>query len=162
MTDFERLLRVLDAGGVAFVVVGGLAANAHGAIRTTRDLDVVYARTGDNLRRLALALEPLHPYLRGAPPGLPFRLDEPTLRAGLNFTLTTSAGDLDLLGDVAGGGAYEALLPHSRQLELLGARCWCVDLETLIHLKRAAGRPKDFEALAELVALREERDRPER
>ena len=162
MTDFERLLRVLDAGGVAFVVVGGLAANAHGAIRTTRDLDVVYARTGDNLRRLAMALEPLHPYLRGAPPGLPFRLDEPTLRAGLNFTLTTSAGDLDLLGDVAGGGAYEALLPHSRQLELLGARCWCVDLETLIHLKRAAGRPKDFEALAELMALREERDRPER
>lgn len=127
MTDFERLLRALDAGGVEFVVGGGL----------------------------------VHPYLRGAPAGLPFRLDEPTLEAGLNFTLTTSAGELDLLGEVAGGGTYQALIPHSRRLDLLGATCWCVDLDTLIRLKQAAGRPKDFEALAELVALREERDRRE-
>jgi hypothetical protein len=41
VTDFERLLRTLDRGGVEFVLVGGLAANAHGAIRTTRDVDVV-------------------------------------------------------------------------------------------------------------------------
>ncbi|MBM3772781.1 MAG: hypothetical protein FJW27_16115 [Acidimicrobiia bacterium] len=161
MTDFERLLRALGAGGVEFVVIGGLAANAHGAIRTTRDLDIVYARTAENHTRLARALAPLHPYLRGAPAGLPFRLDEPTLQAGLNFTLTTSAGELDLLGEVAGGGTYQALIPHSRRLDLLGTTCWCVDLDTLIRLKQAAGRPKDFEALAELVALREERDRPE-
>lgn len=159
MTDFERLLRTLDGGGVEFVLVGGLAANAHGAIRTTRDVDVVYARTAENYRRLALALQPLQPYLRGAPPGLPFRLDEATLQAGLNFTLTTTAGELDLLGDVAGGGGYDALRVNSRQLDLFGTRCWCVDLETLIRLKRAAGRPKDFEVLAELIALQEERNR---
>jgi predicted nucleotidyltransferase len=159
VTDFERLLRTLDRGGVEFVLVGGLAANAHGAIRTTRDVDVVYARTIDNYRRLTQALAPLAPYLRGAPPGLPFRLDEPTLAAGLNFTLTTTAGELDLLGEVAGAGTYQALIATSRQLELFGTRCWCVDLETLIRLKQAAGRPKDFEALAELIALKEERDR---
>jgi len=34
----------------------------------------------------------------------------------------------------------------------------CLDLDTLIRVKRAAGRPKDLEVLAELVALRESRD----
>lgn len=44
--------------------------------------------------RLAKALEPFSPYLRGAPPGLPFRLDAETLERGLNFTLTTELGDI--------------------------------------------------------------------
>jgi hypothetical protein len=38
--------------------------------------------------------------LRGAPPGLPFQWDERTIKAGLNFTLTSTVGDLDLLGEV--------------------------------------------------------------
>ena len=80
-------------------------------------------------------------------------------RRRLNFTLSTTAGDLDLLGEITGGGTYEELLTHSRPLELFGLQCLCIDLETLIHVKRAAGRPMDFEALAELETLREERDR---
>lgn len=159
MTDFERLLRLLAAGQVEFIIVGGLAANAHGAIRTTSDLDIVYARSAGNLEKLERALAPISPYLRGAPPNLPFRLDVPTLEAGLNFTLSTGAGDLDLLGALAGGGDYQDLLPHSRPLRLFGVQCMCLDLDTLIRVKRAAGRPKDFEAIAELEAVREERDR---
>jgi hypothetical protein len=96
------------------------------------------------------------PYLRGAPPGLPFVLDVPTLRNGLNFTLTTKLGDLDLLGEVAGGGTYKELLPRTFVVEAFGVKFRCVDLPTLIKLKRAAGRPKDLEAIAELEALREE------
>jgi predicted nucleotidyltransferase len=76
---------------------------------------------------------------------------------GLNFTLTTSAGAIDLLGEVIGGGSYEELLPRTEEVTLFGASFRCVDLPTLIHLKRAAGRPKDFEAIAELEALLEER-----
>jgi len=143
---------------VHFVLVGGLAAAAHGSIRTTRDVDVVYDRSDDNLARLAGTLAPYAPYLRGAPAGLPFRLDVPTLRAGLNFTLTTTVGELDLLGEIAGGGRYSDLISHSRELTLHGVRCSCIDLPTLIATKRAAGRPKDLEAIAELEALREEGD----
>ena len=102
------------------------------------------------------ALQPLDPYLRGAPPGLPFRFDDDTVRQGLNFTLTTRAGDLDLLGEATGGGTYEALLPHSEMRELSGLDCRFVNLETLIRLKRAAGRLKDLERIAELEALRQE------
>ena len=61
----------------------------------------MYARDAENLGRTARALAPLHPYLRGAPPGLPFSLDTQTLAAGFNFTLTTAAGDIDLLGEIA-------------------------------------------------------------
>ena len=157
MTDFERLLQTLASGSVEYILIGGLAANAHGAIRTTRDVDVVYARSRANLERLSTTLAPLHPYLRGAPPGLPFRLDVPTLQAGLNFTLTTDLGELDLLGEVAGGGSYDDLLADSMQMDLFGVNCQCLTLEALIRVKRAAGRPKDFEAVAELEALWQER-----
>jgi anaerobic selenocysteine-containing dehydrogenase len=82
--------------------------------------------------------------LRGAPPGLRFRWDEATVRAGLNFTLTTTLGNLDLLGEVAGGGSYEQLMPHSQEVTTFQATCRVVSLETLIQFKRAAGRPKDL------------------
>jgi predicted nucleotidyltransferase len=157
VTDFAALLRLLARGGVEFILVGGAAATAHGSARLTQDLDIVYRRSAENLQKLAAALEGQSPYLRGAPPGLPFRWDAATLRRGLSFTLTTALGDLDLLGEVTGGGPYEQLLPHCVQLELFGVTVQCLGLERLIHVKRAAGRPKDLEALAELQALLEER-----
>lgn len=159
MTDFEALIRRLAAADVRFVLIGGFAAAVLGSPRTTVDLDVAYARDEENLARLAAALEPLLPKLRGAPPGLPFVLDAATLARGLNFTLTTSLGDLDLLGDVTGGGGYEDLLPHTRRIRVFDTEVAVVTLPWLIRLKRASGRPRDLAAVAELDALLEERDR---
>jgi hypothetical protein len=161
MTDFPRLLHCLTTGKVEFIIIGGFAATVHGSAHVTVDLDAVYRRTAENIRRLAEAIEPLSPYLRGAPSGLPFRFDVATIERGLNFTLGTSAGDLDLLGEAAGGGTYDALLPHSEVRGLLDLECRFVTLEMLIRLKRAAGRPKDLERIAELEALREESGRRE-
>lgn len=73
MTDFGRLLAALASHDVRYIIVGGFAATAHGSAFLTVDLDVVYERTAANIGRLVAALEPLSPYLRGAPPGLPFR-----------------------------------------------------------------------------------------
>lgn len=159
MTDLKAILTLLRDAGVEFVLVGGLAATAHGSARLTRDVDIVYARTPQNMARVVSALTPFAPYLRGAPPGLPFRWDIETLRRGLNFTLTTTLGSLDLLGEIAGGGMYADLLPDSIEVKVFGVSCRCLDLDPLIRVKRAAGRPKDLEAIAELEALREERDR---
>lgn len=159
MTLFDRLLRTLAQAGVKFVVVGGAAGTAHGSARFTRDLDIVYARDAANLDRLATSLAPFNPYLRGAPAGLPFAWDAATLAAGLNFTLVTSIGEIDLLGEISGGGRYEDLLDATTELTAFGVTCRYVTLEKLIALKRAAGRPKDFDAIAELEALLEERDR---
>jgi hypothetical protein len=157
VTDFSRLLTVLTCANVEFIVIGGFAATAHGSAHVTVDLDVVYRRTTENINRLVAAVEPLQPYLRGAPPGLPFRLDAETVKRGLNFTLRTTAGDLDLLGEATGCGSYDDLITHTEIRELLDLECRFVNLETLIRLKRAAGRPKDFERIAELELLWKER-----
>jgi predicted nucleotidyltransferase len=157
MTQFPELLKLLDANGVAFIVVGGSAAAAHGSSRLTLDLDIVYERTPENLDRIASAFGPFSPYPRGAPKGLPFKWDRRTLEFGLNFTLETSLGLIDLLGEITGGGKYEDLLPHTVRIEVFGVSCLCIDLETLIRVKRAAGRPKDFDALAELESIADER-----
>ena len=159
MTDFGALLSVLVDGGVEFIIVGGLAATVHGSSRLTDDVDVVYHRTADNVTRLVEALRPLSPYLRGAPPGLPFDWSVATLNHGLNFTLTTSSGPLDILGEIVGGGRYEDLLPSTVEITLFGRRVRCLDLRALIAAKRAAGRPKDLETLAELEAIDEESGR---
>lgn len=159
MTDFEALLGTLAEHEVEFVVVGGLAATVHGSARLTQDVDVVYGRNEKNLARLVEALASFEPYPRGAPPGLPFEWGVGTLRRGLNFTLTTTLGDIDLLGEVTGGGGYAELLPHSFDIDLFGHRCRCLELPWLIRTKRAAGRPRDLEAVAELEALLEETER---
>jgi hypothetical protein len=157
--DLEQIIPPLVAAKIDFILIGGKAAILHGSARVTFDTDVVYDRSKENMERLVALLQPHRPYLRGAPPGLPFKLDVATLRNGLNFTLTTDLGDLDLLGEVVGGGGYRELLPHTFEVEAFGVKFKCVDLPTLIKLKRAAGRPKDLESIAELEALREERDK---
>jgi predicted nucleotidyltransferase len=158
-TDFDALLRVLGTAHVEFIVVGGVAAIIHGSAHVTYDLDIVYHRTPENLERLAAALQPIEPYLRGAPPGLPFRLDPATLRRGLNFTLTTTLGDLDLLGEIVGGGTFDQLQTDAETVLVGELPVRHVSLPRLIALKRAAGRPKDFDMLAGLEALLEERER---
>jgi predicted nucleotidyltransferase len=162
MSDLGRVVRVLVEEGVRFILVGGMAGIAHGSARLTEDLDVVYARDPENIKLLATALAPFHPYPRGAPPGLPFLWDAETIRRGLNFTLTTDLGWVDILGEIAGGGSYDQLVSESRPLRLFGIDCLCLNLDSLIRTKRAAGRPKDFEAIAELEALWEERAELER
>lgn len=155
--SLEEVIRLMQSQEVRYIVIGGWAAIIHGNARSTNDVDLVYARDPDNIRRLVEALKPWKPYLRGAPPGLPFRWDEATVRAGLNFTLTTEHGDLDLLGEVSGGGTYEQLLPFTQEVEAFGLICRVVTLERLIQLKHAAGRSKDLLVIAELQALLEER-----
>jgi predicted nucleotidyltransferase len=159
VNQFQPLLAALAGAGVEFIVIGGVAAIHHGSARNTFDLDVLYRRTQENIDRLVRALEPLHPYLRGAPPNLPFHFDAATVRRGLNFTLTTDAGPFDCLGEVQGIDGYDAVLPRAIDAEVFGLRCRFLNLDDLIAAKRAAGRLKDFEAIAELEIIREERGR---
>ncbi len=155
MTFYDDLLARLSDSDVEYIVVGGVAATAHGSTRLTLDLDVLYSRTPENLERIVKALHGLNPYLRGAPAGLPFRWDSRTLQSGLNFTLTTDRGDLDLLGVIAGVGSYSEALAESVEMDAFGRPLKCLSLEQLLRAKRAAGRPKDLEVIAELEEIRD-------
>lgn len=158
MYDPLRALRVLQAHGVRFVVIGGYAATILGTQIMTADLDVCYERTTENMKRLAAALNDLRARLRVArvDADLPFILDHLTLAAGDSFTFSTDAGDLDVLGTPSGSGGFRDLDADATTYELgddLSVRV--VSLNDLIRMKEAAGRPKDAAHLHVLSDLRD-------
>ncbi|MCC6335306.1 MAG: hypothetical protein IT380_15115 [Myxococcales bacterium] len=153
----QKLVDALVDSRVRFVVIGGVALNLQGHARMTEDFDVCYARDRDNVEALARALAPLKPRLRGAPPELPFTFDARTIRSGLNFTLTTDAGAIDLLGEVTGLGGYAEADALADEFELFGHKVLVLNLEGLERTKKAAGRPKDLVDLGSILALRKRR-----
>lgn len=153
-----QIAEILGKHGVEFMVIGGAAAVLWGSPLPTFDVDLCYRRTPENLRRLADALRELHPALRGAPPGLPFRLDAESLALGSNFTFITDLGPIDLLGWVEPFGEYERLLPNAEEMDLGSIRVLVIGLEDLIRIKSYLGRPKDRAVLEQLLAIRRLRE----
>lgn len=153
------ILGTLDRHAVKFVIIGGIAGRLWGSTTVTNDLHICYARDPANLRSLAAALVELEVQLRGATRDLPFRVDARTLKNGDTFTLTTNAGNLDLLGTPAGSQGYSSLAPTATPMDVGGITVLVTDLNDLIAMKRAAGRPKDLIEIEVLSAVREERER---
>lgn len=148
-------LKLLGEYEVNCVIIGGVAASLYGSSILTHDLDVCYARSSENLKRLAAALQSVNARLRNAPPDIPFILDHETLRRGLNFTFATDVGSLDLLGEVRGVGYYDDMIAEAIVYDLFGYSFPVIDIEKLIVAKRTAGRGKDLAVLPELEAIRE-------
>jgi predicted nucleotidyltransferase len=151
---FEAILAALVAHGIRFVVVGGVAGTVHGSARFTNDIDLCYDGAPDNVARLVVLLSEWNAYLRGVEPGLPFVLDERTLRTSPILTLTTSMGAIDLLDQVPGVGDYAASLAASEAVRIGSTEFRALTLDALIASKRAVRRKKDVEQLVELEAIR--------
>lgn len=92
------------------------------------------------------------------PASLPFVLDARTLRTGLNFTFTTDAGDLDLLGEVPGLGQFPSVAAVASEVEVYGFPVKVLTLEGLERAKVAAGRTKDLLDLETIRSLRRRDD----
>ena len=157
--DYEALIGALVDKHVDFVIIGAVALVLHGSARVTRDLDICYSREPSNLKALAGALKAFAPTLRGAPDTLPFTLDAATLASGLNFTLTCSAGDLDLLGEVTGLGGFAVVKRLSEPMTVYGREIRVLSLDGLERAKRAVGRLKDLADLREIIELRRRQPR---
>ena len=156
--DYKALITALVDKHVDFVVIGAIALVLHGSARVTRDLDVCYSRDPSNLKRLASALKRFGPSLRGAK-ALPFTLDAATLASGLNFTLSSAAGDLDLFGEVTGLGPFAVVKRLSEPFTIYEREVRVLSLDGLERAKRAAGRLKDLVDLAEILEIRQRRGR---
>jgi predicted nucleotidyltransferase len=157
--DPLRALETLHRHGVRFVVIGAFAGRLLGSPSLTRDLDICYARDRTNLEALATALLELHARLRGVAEEVPLRLDAKTLANGDSFTFVTDAGDLDVLGTPSGTAGYDELARTANEVDLGGMRIQIASIDSLIRMKRAAGRPKDLIEVEVLGALRDEIDR---
>ena len=155
---FDLAIRSLADAGVEFVLIGGWAAILNGSVRTTNDLDICYARSSENHERLVRALAPFSPRPRDFPGDLPFVWDAATLKNGTIFTLSTTAGAIDLLAEVAGLGSFDQVKASSKQVRAFDRHVLTLDLRGLIAAKRAAGRPRDLQALPELESLLEATD----
>lgn len=149
-------MKTLDAHGVDYVLIGGMAAAALGAPNVTQDIDICYRRDAANLESLASALRELGARLRGADEDIRFPIHAESLARGDDFTFSTNAGPLDCLATPAGTEGYNDLQRNASEIDIDGLRVLVADITDLIRMKRAAGRPRDREALVVLEALREE------
>lgn len=141
---------------VRFVIIGGIAAIAHGSVRDTDDLDICYDAAPDNTARLVKILNHWNARLRvpdGSGAGLPFTIDARTFWDSPVLTLDTDLGRFDLMDQVAGLGDYRACLAASEEVQEGPVKLRVLTLEGLIKSKRAAGRKQDQEHLIELEAL---------
>ena len=155
MIQLESVLKSLTENEVEFVIVGGVAITAHGSAYLTQELDFCYSRSKDNLKKVVSALALFKPRPRNFPEDLPYIFDERTLQNGTNLAFDAEIGDVDLLGEVAGVGTYDAVDEESEIKNLFGYDVKVLSIEGLIKAKRAAGRTKDLLVLPELEALRE-------
>jgi hypothetical protein len=146
--DAYQLVASLTGHQVDFVVIGGVALQAHGHVRTTLDLDVVAAWTPENVRRLAGALRELEAKLRGVDADL-LGLDvgdAETLYNGGNFLMHTRHGDLDVFAVDQTAGApprYEDLRARAIAVEIRGVTLLIAHPDDLIRMKTAASEFRD-------------------
>lgn len=148
------LLHRLARAGVDFVVIGGVAVAVQGYGRSTKDLDITYATNAANLERLGQVLLDLAARLRGVPDDVPFVPDAMTLRRIAVLTLDTIDGPLDLLVKPDGAAPYEQMRARADVIELDGAEIRVVDIDDLLSMKRAAGRPQDLADIDALEAVK--------
>jgi hypothetical protein len=59
LASFEAIVRALNGAGVRYLVAGGLAVNAYGYLRFTKDVDLVIELEPDNIERAFAALAAL-------------------------------------------------------------------------------------------------------
>ena len=148
-----NLLNRLNDHRAQYLIVGGVIA--HGAMRTTEDLDVLAPLEHDNAVRIIQALHGTRPKWRMRPDLPVVTPDNPLLRGLKNMYIRCDLGQLDVLGELTGVGRYEDLAPKALTMKVRGIACPVLDLDSLIAAKSAAGREKDKPTLLELRRLRD-------
>ena len=160
--DVAELLRRLDRAGVEHILIGGLAVNAHGVIRSTQDVDICPSPDPANLERLATVLREIEVRQLGVEDQgfsereMPFDpTDAADLAKGGNFRLETPLGILDIMQWLPGihaKHAYETLARDALAAQAFGIEVRVCSLAALRQMKQAAGRPRDLQDLADLDA----------
>jgi hypothetical protein len=150
--DAERILDALGRHAVDYVIVGGLAVQTHGHVRTTVDIDVYPSSDPANLTRLAEALNELDAQILN--PGCErLRIDAMTLPRAALWQFATRHGAIDVLFEAPGAPPYDELRAGALEIELGELKLAIAGRDDLISMKRASARPVDLEDLAVLTEL---------
>lgn len=148
--DAERILHVLAEHGVDYVLIGGLAVQTHGHVRTTNDADLIPAPDPANLERLAAALRSLGARVLN-------RGEENTevtgkmLPRATIWQFVTRDGGIDVMHEVPGGHPFSELSERALRVRLGDVEVPVVGLDDLIQMKLARGRDVDVADVAALT-----------
>ena len=160
MDNLKELVIRLKLQNCRFVLAGGFGAASWGSSLITRDVDVACDMSPENLLRVWHAINELHPVHRMTPDRVPFSIEQAEKGGLQNLYLSTDFGQLDLLGEIKGIGAFAECLKNSESIRIGEAEIHVLSLDALILAKRAMGRPRDLHAVLELEVIRERRKRP--
>jgi hypothetical protein len=149
--SFRRILELLERHGVAYVVVGGVAAVLQGAPVTTFDIDTLVKVDAENADRLIAALAALEARFREH--GKPIQPTREDILAGGHLLLMTNSGPLDVLGFIGQAKRYEDVADAVETIDVGGLPVRVLSVEALIEDKKALGRDKDQAGLRLLEAL---------
>jgi uncharacterized nucleotidyltransferase DUF6036 len=141
--DLRGLIARLVGAGVEFVVVGGLAVNAWGHIRTTRDVDIVPDPSPENLDRLAAVLRELDGRVETPDGRLGPSAIATFLAAGDRALVETALGPVDVLQGLPQVPRYGELSRDAVSVDLGDLSIRVCSLDALLSMKRAANRPSD-------------------
>jgi hypothetical protein len=151
---YRRILEVLAAHGVEHVIVGGVAAHFYGASYNTKDMDLVYARTPENIGRLLAALDEMETIFRDFA-GRRIAPNESYLATANPKLLLTKHGPLDLLGTLSmeeDDTGYATLAADAAVMDLGGLSVRVIALPRLIAVKERLKRQQDLAVLPLLRA----------
>ena len=155
MQDLRKLLKLLLENEIDFVLIGGFAAVVHGSTLVTQDLDICSSMSIENIEKLRFILKdynPVHRMNRKA--NLSF-LDHPKTVEGLNnIYLDTDLGILDILSATQPAGDFKTIKQNSIQINIYGHTCNVISIDDLIKVKSAMKRPKDLQAVEELIKIK--------
>ncbi|MBI9087166.1 MAG: hypothetical protein JEZ11_26465 [Desulfobacterales bacterium] len=140
--NLSALIKGLNEAGVAFVVVGGIAAVAQGAPVTTFDLDIVHRQTEDNVEKLMGFLKSIDAYAR-RPDDIILKPVMEDLKEKSHVLLSTNLGPLDVLAFIEKGLGFDELIDDCIQIEFHGHTVYALNLEKMVELKRESSAPKD-------------------
>lgn len=130
--------------GARFVIVGGVALTLHGSAYVTFDLDIAIERTRENTTKIANALRRFSPRPRGFPEDVPFVFDAQSILSAQVLTLSTAVGDIDILGEISGVGAFPEIDRQSQDVNFRGRTVRVLSIDALIASKRAANVRRTF------------------
>lgn len=151
----RELLARLNEAGVRFVLVGGLAVNAWGYLRGTRDVDVVPDPSVENLTKLDTLLRELGGKVDVGGRLLDADAISTFLRTGDRTLVITDLGQIDVLQGLPQVPRFAVLDEEATEIDLDGLVVRVCSLNHLLEMKRDSDRPRDRDDLEALEAAQE-------
>lgn len=152
---FTKVIQKLKDNNVKFAVAGGFAVALHGAVRGTVDLDIVVLIDSDNFKNAEKSLKELHLTSRipvSADDVFKFRKEYIEKRNLIAWSFVNYKNPSQVVDIII---THDLKKMKSKTISIHGLKVPVLSKESLIKMKKEAGRPQDLEDIKALEAIDE-------